>query len=85
MQIPSNCTSILDDYGLLYDTKQLGVMPERMMNDAIDGSELTSLYLRDLTAPCCRQRIDRRRLIGLRSQGSMYDLWQSEPHAGTER
>lgn len=56
-----------------------------MMNDAIDGSELTSLYLRDLTAPCCSQRIDRRRLIGLRSQGSMYDLWQSEPHAGTER
>lgn len=79
MQIPSNCTRILDDYGLLYDTKQLGVMPERMMmNDAIDGSELTSV-------PCCRQRIDRRRLIGLRSQGSMYDLWQSEPHAGTER
>lgn len=29
MQIPSNCTRILDDYGLLYDTKQLGVMSER--------------------------------------------------------
>lgn len=29
MQIAPNCTRILDDYGLLDEAKQLGVLPER--------------------------------------------------------
>ncbi|MEV1199743.1 FAD-dependent oxidoreductase [Microbispora rosea] len=49
LQLAPNCTRILDDYGLLDKAKSLGVVPERMvMRDAIDGSELTSLDLRDL-------------------------------------
>lgn len=49
MQIAPNCTRILDEYGLLDEAKQLGVLPEAMvMKDAVDGSELTRLDLRDL-------------------------------------
>lgn len=49
IQLAPNCTRILDDYGLLDDAKTLGVVPERMvMRDAVDGSELTSLDLRDV-------------------------------------
>jgi salicylate hydroxylase len=49
LQLAPNCTRILDDYGLLDKAKSLGVVPDRMvMRDAIDGSELTSLDLRDL-------------------------------------
>ena len=49
MQLASNCTRILDDYGLLEEAKQLGVVPDSMvMRDAVDGSELTRLDLRDL-------------------------------------
>ena len=49
MQIAPNCTRILDQYGLLAEAKRLGVVPEGMvMRDAVDGSELTRLDLRDL-------------------------------------
>ncbi|MEU7915648.1 FAD-dependent oxidoreductase [Microbispora bryophytorum] len=49
LQLAPNCTRILDDYGLLDKAKSLGVVPDRMvMRDALDGSELTSLDLRDL-------------------------------------
>ncbi len=49
MQIAPNCTRILDEYGLLDEAKQLGVLPESMvMRDAVDGSELTRLDLLDL-------------------------------------
>ena len=49
LQIAPNCTRILDDYGLLDEAKQLGVLPDAMvMKDAVDGSELTRLDLRDL-------------------------------------
>lgn len=51
MQLAPNCTRILDDYGLLDEAKSLGVVPTRMvMRDAVDGSELTRLDLRDLEA-----------------------------------
>ena len=47
MQIASNCTSILDDLGLLDEAKRLGVVPDRMvMKDAVDGRELIHLDLR---------------------------------------
>jgi 2-polyprenyl-6-methoxyphenol hydroxylase-like FAD-dependent oxidoreductase len=46
IQLAPNCTRILDDYGLLDEAKQLGVLPKRMvMRDALDGSELTRLDL----------------------------------------
>lgn len=49
IQLAPNCTRILDDYGLLGDTMNLGVVPDAMvMRDAVDGSELTRLDLRDL-------------------------------------
>ncbi|WP_040840929.1 FAD-dependent oxidoreductase [Nocardia brevicatena] len=49
IQLAPNCTRILDDYGLLAEVKARGVVPDRMvMRDAVDGSELTSLDLRDL-------------------------------------
>ncbi|MER6330474.1 FAD-dependent oxidoreductase [Streptomyces sp. NPDC001034] len=49
IQLAPNCTRILDDYGLLDEAKSLGVVPDSMvMRDAVDGSELTRLDLRDL-------------------------------------
>ncbi|GAA4479756.1 3-hydroxybenzoate 6-hydroxylase [Rhodococcus olei] len=49
IQLAPNCTRILDAYGLLEKAKARGVVPDRMvMRDAVDGSELTSLDLRDL-------------------------------------
>ncbi|OQS16113.1 3-hydroxybenzoate 6-hydroxylase [Nocardia donostiensis] len=49
IQLAPNCTRILDDYGLLEKAKSRGVVPDRMvMRDAIDGSDLTLLDLRDL-------------------------------------
>lgn len=49
MQIAPNCTRILDEYGLLDEANQLGVLPEAVvMKDAVDGSELTRLDLKDL-------------------------------------
>lgn len=49
LQIAPNCTRILQDYGLLDEAKELGVLPTSMiMRDAVDGSELTRLDLTDL-------------------------------------
>ncbi|MEE4492552.1 FAD-dependent oxidoreductase [Streptomyces sp. BE230] len=49
LQIAPNCTRILDEYGLLDEAKDLGVVPENMvMRDALDSRELTRLDLRDL-------------------------------------
>ncbi|MET8797402.1 FAD-dependent oxidoreductase [Nocardia sp. NPDC004568] len=49
IQLAPNCTRILNEYGLLDEVKARGVVPDRMvMRDAVDGSELTSLDLRDL-------------------------------------
>ena len=49
LQIAPNCTRILNEYGLLDEAKELGVIPDAMvMKDAVDGSELTRLDLRDL-------------------------------------
>lgn len=49
LQIAPNCTRILNEYGLLDEAKQLGVLPESMvMKDAVDASELTRLDLRDV-------------------------------------
>lgn len=49
IQLAPNCTRILDDYGLLDEARSLGVLPEAMiMRDAVDGTELTRLDLRDL-------------------------------------
>lgn len=49
MQLAPNCTRILDDYGLLEQAKSRGVVPDNMiMRDALDGTELTRLNLRDL-------------------------------------
>jgi salicylate hydroxylase len=65
IQIAPNCTRILAEYGLLDEAKRLGVLVENMvMKDALDGSVLTSLDLRDMekrygtpymvsTAPTC--------------------------------
>jgi salicylate hydroxylase len=48
MQIAPNCTRILDAYGLLDEAKRLGVLPAAMvMKDAVDGTVLTSLDLKD--------------------------------------
>lgn len=49
LQVAPNCTRILHEYGLLEEVKSLGVLPSAMlMRDAVDGSELTRLDLRDL-------------------------------------
>ncbi|WTX00894.1 FAD-dependent monooxygenase (plasmid) [Streptomycetaceae bacterium NBC_01309] len=49
IQLAPNCTRILDDYGLLDEARSLGVAPGSMvMRDAVDGTELTRLDLRDL-------------------------------------
>lgn len=49
LQIAPNCTRIMNEYGLLDEAKELGVIPDAMvMKDAVDGSELTRLDLRDL-------------------------------------
>jgi salicylate hydroxylase len=49
IQLAPNCTRILDDFGLLEEATSLGVVPDAMvMRDAVDGSELTRLDLRDL-------------------------------------
>jgi salicylate hydroxylase len=48
IQIAPNCTRILHEYGLLDEAKKLGVLVESMiMKDALDGSVLTRLDLRD--------------------------------------
>jgi 3-hydroxybenzoate 6-monooxygenase len=48
LQLAPNCTRILDDYGLLEETRKLGVRPAAMvMKDALDGRLLTSLDLAD--------------------------------------
>lgn len=49
LQIAPNCTRILDEYGLLDEAKELGVLPEAIvMKDGLDNTELTRLDLRDL-------------------------------------
>lgn len=49
IQLAPNCTRILDDYGLLDEARELGVLPSAMvMRDAVDGRELTRLDLVDL-------------------------------------
>jgi salicylate hydroxylase len=49
IQLAPNCSRILDDFGLLDEAKGLGVVPDSMvMRDAVDGTELTRLDLRDL-------------------------------------
>ena len=49
MQIAPNCTRILQAYGLLDEAKQRGVLPVNMvMKDALDGTVLTSLDLKDM-------------------------------------
>ena len=48
IQIAPNCTRILHEYGLLDSAKKLGVMVDNLvMRDALDGSVLTRLDLRD--------------------------------------
>ncbi|MFD7378788.1 MULTISPECIES: FAD-dependent oxidoreductase [Streptomyces] len=49
LQLAPNCTRILNDYGLLDEAVQLGVLPEHMiMKDALDASELTRVDLKDM-------------------------------------
>ncbi|WP_236787622.1 FAD-dependent oxidoreductase [Amycolatopsis sp. GM8] len=49
LQIAPNGTRILHEYGLLDEVKANGVLPASMvMRDAVDGTELTRLDLRDL-------------------------------------
>ena len=49
IQIAPNCTRILSAYGLLEEAKALGVLPVNMvMRDAVDGTVLTSLDLKDM-------------------------------------
>jgi 2-polyprenyl-6-methoxyphenol hydroxylase-like FAD-dependent oxidoreductase len=49
IQIAPNCTRILHEYGMLDEARKLGVLPRSMiMRDALDGTELTRLDLRDL-------------------------------------
>jgi salicylate hydroxylase len=49
IQIAPNCTRILQEYGLLDEAKKLGVLVENMvMKDALDGSVLTRLDLKDM-------------------------------------
>jgi len=48
IQIAPNCTRILHEYGLLDAAKELGVLVDNLiMRDALDGSVLTRLDLRD--------------------------------------
>lgn len=48
LQLAPNCTRILDDYGLLAEAIELGVVPRHMrMLDALEGGELTNLDLGD--------------------------------------
>jgi 2-polyprenyl-6-methoxyphenol hydroxylase-like FAD-dependent oxidoreductase len=48
LQIAPNCTRILDQWGLLEEVVSLGVVPDNLvMKDAVDGSVLTRLDLRD--------------------------------------
>lgn len=49
LQLAPNCTRILSEYGLLEEVRSLGVLPKAMIGrDAIDGTELTRLDLRDV-------------------------------------
>jgi 3-hydroxybenzoate 6-monooxygenase len=49
IQIAPNCTRILNSYGLLDEAKALGVLPVSMvMKDALDGTVLTRLDLKDM-------------------------------------
>jgi 3-hydroxybenzoate 6-monooxygenase len=49
IQIAPNCTRILNSYGLLDEARSLGVLPVSMvMKDALDGTVLTSLDLKDM-------------------------------------
>lgn len=49
IQIAPNCTRILGSYGLLEEAKRLGVLPDSViMKDAVDGTVLTSLDLKDM-------------------------------------
>jgi salicylate hydroxylase len=49
IQVAPNCTRILNSYGLLDEAKALGVLPVSMvMKDALDGTVLTSLDLKDM-------------------------------------
>jgi len=51
LQIAPNCTRILEHWGLLDEVRSLGVLPENIvMKDAVDGSELTRLDLKDVEA-----------------------------------
>lgn len=51
LQIAPNCTRILEHWGLLDEVRGLGVLPENIvMKDAVDGSELTRLDLKDVEA-----------------------------------
>ncbi|MGH3253245.1 MAG: FAD-dependent oxidoreductase [Trebonia sp.] len=48
IQLAPNCTRILSSYGLLDEAKALGVLPAAiLMRDALDGTVLTSLDLKD--------------------------------------
>jgi 2-polyprenyl-6-methoxyphenol hydroxylase-like FAD-dependent oxidoreductase len=48
IQIAPNCTRILDEYGMLDEAKQHGVLVDNIiLRDALDGSVLTRLDLRD--------------------------------------
>jgi len=49
IQIAPNCTRILNSYGLLDEAIALGVRPDSMlMKDALDGTVLTRLDLKDM-------------------------------------
>jgi salicylate hydroxylase len=49
IQIAPNCTRILNSYGLLEEAEALGVRPASMvMKDALDGTVLTRLDLKDM-------------------------------------
>src|SRR2546421_939638 len=49
LQLAPNCTRILDNYGLLGEAIELGVVPGHMrMLDALEGDELTHLDLADV-------------------------------------
>jgi 3-hydroxybenzoate 6-monooxygenase len=48
IQIAPNCTRILHEYGLLDEAKRLGVLVDNLvLKDALDGTVLTRLDLRD--------------------------------------
>lgn len=49
MQLAPNCTRILEEYGLLEEAVELGVLPDDMvMYDGLDSEEVTRLDLLDL-------------------------------------